>query len=382
MCCRACLRMGAIAYWLLVACESTVRLGEIMVSRIGLVVHSGKPPAIAAASRVRTWADNRKIPCTEIDVWDPAGGIARLSARQEAEQAGNPDLIVTVGGDGTLLRGVRVAAPIDASVLGVDVGRVGFLTEVNSSELEEALDAVHAGRAQIDARLMLTMRSSRPLVIPPGIQTLLRYGRGPALPAPAVRAGEADEVGWGVRLDELALNDVVFEKLSRDRQASVAIYVSGRLFGYYSADALIVSSSTGSTAYSFAAGGPLVSPHLDALVFTPVAPHMIFDRSLILAARNERVAVNVLERSGQVAVSVDGQLRGVLDPGDWLSVYAAPKRARLIRLGEADFLGRVRDRFGLTDSAAALADGTVPQLYDPHEAMPADLAHPGPPDIH
>jgi NAD+ kinase len=353
-----------------------------MISRIGLVVHSGKPAAIAAAARVRTWAGKHKIPCAEIDVWDAAAGIARMSAKQEAERAGNPDLIVTVGGDGTLLRGVRVAAPIDASVLGVDVGRVGFLTEVSSGELEAALDGVHAGLAQIDERLMLTMRSSRPLELPPGMQALLRYGRGPALPAPAVRDGDADEVGWGVRLDELALNDVVFEKLSRDRQASVAIYVSGRLFGFYSADALIVSSSTGSTAYSFAAGGPLVSPHLDALVFTPVAPHMIFDRSLILAARNERIAVHVLERSGQVAVSVDGQLRGVLDPGDWVGVYAAPKRARLIRLGEADFLGRVRDRFGLTDSPAALADGTAPQVYDPYEPMPEDLAHPGPPDIH
>jgi len=214
------------------------------------------------------------------------------------------------------------------------------------------------------------------------MEALLRYGRGPALPPPPVRSGDADQVGWGVPLDVLALNDVVFEKLSRDRQASVAVYVSGRLFGYYSADALIVASSTGSTAYSFAAGGPIVSPQLDALVFTPVAPHMIFDRSLVLAARDQRVGVRVLEHSGQVAVSVDGQLRGVLDPGDWATVYAAPKRARLIRLAETDFLGRVRDRFGLSDSAAALADGSSPQVYNPDAPLPADLAHPGPPDIH
>jgi len=90
----------------------------------------------------------------------------------------------------------------------------------------------------------------------------------------------------------------------------------------------------------------------------------------------------VLEHSGQVAVSVDGQLRGVLDPGDWATVYAAPKRARLIRLAETDFLGRVRDRFGLSDSAAALADGSSPQVYNPDAPLPADLAHPGPPDIH
>jgi NAD+ kinase len=211
------------------------------------------------------------------------------------------------------------------------------------------------------------------------MEALLDYGRGPLLPAPPVRDSAPESIGWGVPLDVLALNDVVFEKLARDRQASVAVYVSSRLFGYYSADALIVASSTGSTAYSFAAGGPVVSPHLPALVFTPVAPHMIFDRSLILDARRERVAVRVLEHSGRVAVSVDGQLRGVLDPGDWVSVYAAPHWARLIRLHETDFLHRVRDRFGLADSAAALADGTAPEVYAPAQPLPDDVAHPGPP---
>jgi NAD+ kinase len=225
------------------------------------------------------------------------------------------------------------------------------------------------------------MRASRPLEIPEGMESLLRYGRGPILPSPAVRDGAAAHVGWGMPLDIIALNDVVFEKLARDRQASAAVYVTGRLFGYYSADALIVASSTGSTAYSFAAGGPIVSPQLDALIFTPVAPHMVFDRSLILAARDQRVGVRVLDHSGQVAVSVDGQLRGVLDPGDWVTVYAASKRAKLLRLADSDFLHRVRDRFGLADAAAAVADGQVPEFYDPGEPLPPDLLHPGPPDI-
>jgi nitrite reductase/ring-hydroxylating ferredoxin subunit len=114
-----------------------------------------------------------------------------------------------------------------------------------------------------------------------------------------------------VPLDVVALNDVAIEELAGDRQASIAVYVTGRHFGYFSADALSVASSTGSTAYSFQASGPIVSPQLDALIFTSVAPHMIFDRSLVLAVRDERVALGVLDRSGQVAVSVDEQLRGV-----------------------------------------------------------------------
>jgi NAD+ kinase len=353
-----------------------------VINKIGLVIHGGRPAAVAAAAQVREWvASHRGAGCVDIDVWnDPER--PRRTAEDEAATAGYPDLVVTVGGDGTLLRGVRIAAPQDIPVLGIDAGRVGFLTEVEAGEIAASLDAVNAGHAEIERRLMLTLRASRPLEIPAGVGALLNSGRGPLLPAPPVREDAPSSATWGVPLDVLALNDVVFEKLARDRQASIAVYVSRRLFGYYSADALIVASSTGSTAYSFAAGGPVVSPHVPALVFKPVAPHMIFDRSLVLDARRERVTLQVLEHSGQVAVSIDGQLRGVLNPGDWVTVYAAPHWAQLVRLRKSDFLGRVRDRFGLADSAAALADGTVPDTYAPvAQPLPDDLARPGPPDL-
>ncbi|MEU2349104.1 NAD(+)/NADH kinase [Modestobacter sp. NPDC049651] len=345
------------------------------IQRIGLVVHGGKPAARDAAARVREWAAAQGLGCADIDVWGE--GAERRSAHEEAERAGNPDLVVTVGGDGTFLRGARVAAAAGALVLGVDVGRVGFLTEVRADRVEEALQAVLDGAVVVDERMTLTMRADRPLAIPPGLEALFRYGRGPALPPPRPRTEVAEEVGWGVPLDVLALNDVVFEKLARDRQASLALYVDGRLFASYSADALVVSSATGSTAYSFAAGGPVLSPDLDALVFTPVAPHMVFDRSLVLSVRH-RISVLVLGRSGQVAVSVDGQLRGVLEPGDWVTVYGARQRSRLVRLAPPDFLGRVRSRFGLTDARAAVADGEAPLVHDPGVPLPPDLAHPGP----
>lgn len=353
-----------------------------MIRRIGLVVHAGRPEAVAAAARVREWAAARcSAGCVDIDVWSDDPAKPRRTAEGEAAAAGYPDLVVTVGGDGTLLRGVRIAAAQDIPVLGVNCGRVGFLTEVKAGEIPAALEAVAAGRVDIERRLMLTMRALRPLEIPAGVGEFLNSGRGPLLPAPQVRAGATASPGWGVPLDVLALNDVVVEKLARDRQVSVAVSVSGRLLGYYSADALIVASSTGSTAYSFAAGGPVASPHVPALLFTPVAPHMIFDRSLVLDARRERVTIRVLAHSGPVAVSVDGQLRGVINPGDWVSVYAARHWARLVRLRESDFLHRVRNRFGLADSAAALADGVAPEVYAPADPLPDDLAHPGPPDL-
>ncbi|MGH3494897.1 MAG: NAD(+)/NADH kinase, partial [Sciscionella sp.] len=301
------------------------------------------------------------IPVSDVDVWRPVSG-QRRSARDEVEAAEHPSLIVTIGGYGTFLRGVRIAAQDDVPVLGVNVGRVGFLTEIEPAAIEPALQAIHSGQAHLDERLMLAMCASRTPEIPADIQALLQYGRGPLLPPPPQRGRSEPGDGTGVTLDVVALNDVVFEKLARDRQASLGVYLDNTFFAAYSADALMVSSPTGSTAYNFAAGGPVLSPRQRGIVFTPVAPHMVFDRSVVLA-EEETVSVRVLDRSGQVAISVDGQLRGVLDPGDWVTVYPADRRARLVRLKPADFYGRLRERFSLADAPAAIADsGPPPRL--------------------
>jgi NAD+ kinase len=347
--------------------------GDGALRRVGIVEHGGRPAAVKAAEEVRRWCEEHGVAWADIDVWD--ADAPRRSAHDEAERAGQLDLVVTLGGDGTFLRGARVALAADAPVLGVDVGRVGFLTEVRVGDVEQALEAVHHGGAQVEERLTLTMRASRPLELPAEMESLLRYGRGPALPPPRLRPGLPKDVGWGVPLEITAVNDVVFEKLARDRQASVGVYLGDRLFASYSADAIIVASPTGSTAYSFSAGGPVLSPQLEGIVMTPVAPHMIFNRSLVVGA-DEVVSIRVLDRSGQVAVSVDGQLRGVMDPGDWVAVYAAPWRARLVRLHRSDFYGRLRDRFALADAPAAAADaGGAPIHYHLSTPPPADMRH-------
>jgi NAD+ kinase len=344
-------------------------MGEVTLRRIGIVVHRGKPRAVETAGVLQSWGTRRGTEVVELDVW--GADATRRHAREELAAAGDIELVVTVGGDGTFLRGLRVAAAADLPVLGIDVGRVGFLTEVEADRAVETVEAFEAGTAVIERRLTLTVRSSRPLEVP---DAFLHGGRGPALPPPAVRPSNPQDVGWGMALDVTALNDVVFEKAARDRQASLAVYIDGRRFVSYSADALVVATPTGSTAYSFAAGGPVVSPRTEALVFTPVAAHMTFDRSLVLAA-DEPVAVRVLERSGQVVVSVDGQTRGVLGPGDWVGVHARPWRARLVRLGEPDFFDRVRTRFRVADAAAAVADGDAPPTYRPDLPVPPDMAH-------
>ncbi|AVH55783.1 MULTISPECIES: NAD(+)/NADH kinase [Streptomyces] len=341
------------------------------VSRVGLVVHSGRAEAVEAACVVRAWCEEHAVRCTDIDVWQDGG---RHDAREEAEAAGEPDLVVTLGGDGTFLRGARVAAENDALVLGVDLGRLGFLTEVPAVCVRSALDAVCEDRIAIDSRMLLALRASCRLEVPADMEAWVRYGRGPLLPPPQVRPDcEADDE-WGIPLDVTALNDVVLEKLARDRQVSVGVYIAGRLLASYSADALLVATPTGSTAYSFAAGGPVISPRAEALVFTPVAPHMAFNRSVVTAP-DEPVGLKVLERSGPAAVSIDGQLRGVLDPGDWIGVYAAPRRLRAVRLGPMDFYGRLRERMNLTDAPAAVADGSPAPLWSVTTPPPADLAH-------
>lgn len=344
---------------------------DVTVRRIGLVVHGGRPEAMAAGRAVRAWCADHAVQCADIDVWHDGG---RHSAWEEVDAAGDPDLIVTLGGDGTFLRGARLAAVHDALVLGVDLGRVGFLTEVPVAFVHSALDAVLTQRLNVESRILLTMRASRRLEVPAGIEELMRYGRRPMLPPPRVRTDCESGGDWGIALNVTALNDIVVEKLARDRQVSAGVYIAGRLLASYSADALLVATPTGSTAYSFAAGGPVVSPRADALVFTAVAPHMVFDRSVV-AAPDEPIALRMLDHSGQAVVSIDGQLRGVLDPGDWIGVYASTRRLRAVRLGPMDFYGRLRERMKLSDAPAAVADGTPPPLWPVTSPRPGDLAH-------
>ena len=174
-------------------------------------------------------------------------------------------------------------------------------------------------------------------------------------------------VGW-------ALNEAALEKVERSRMLEVLLEVDGHPLSSFGCDGVVAATATGSTAHAFSAGGPVVSPRAEALVFTPIAPHMAFGRSVVTAP-DEPVGLRVLERSGQAAVSVDGQLRGVLDPGDWIGVYAARRRLRAVRLKPMDFYGRLRERMSLTDAPAAVADGTPAPLWSVTTPPPDDLAH-------
>jgi NAD+ kinase len=202
--------------------------------------------------------------------------------------------------------------------LGVNAGRLGFLAEVEPHGLGAALDAVWAGSYRVERRTSLAARVM---------------------------------VGGREVAEDLAVNDVVLEKAARERLAHVAVRIGdGGPFARYAADGVMVASPTGSTAYSFSAGGPIVSPRLDAMLFTPIAPHMVFNRSLVLHP-DEVVRLEVLP-DNPVIVSVDGRPARELPPGAVVEVRRGRHDALLVRIERSDFYRLVRSKFRLADPAA------------------------------
>jgi len=161
--------------------------------------------------------------------------------------------------------------------------------------------------------------------------------------------------GGKVVAEDVAVNDVVLEKSPRERLAAVALYVGDGLFARYAADGLIVATPTGSTAYSFSAGGPIVSPRMDALLLTSIAPHMVFNRSLVLDP-HEVVRLEVLPESPRVVESIDGRAVRELDPGTLVEVSRGAHPALLVRVNATDFYSLVRSKFRLADAGETMTN--------------------------
>jgi NAD+ kinase len=234
------------------------------------------------------------------------------------------DLLVSLGGDGTMLRAMRLADRQRAPVLGVNLGKLGFLAEVDVPDLPGALTAIDAKDFVIEPRL-------------------------------AVDAVIGEQVVTG-------FNDVAVVRFPGEASASVAVRVAGHPFVSYAADAVVVATPTGSTAYSFSAGGPIVSPAVEALVVTPAAPHSAYNRGLVLSVADTLV-LEILPGSSRLAVEVDGQVAAHVSPGDRIELRPRPAAARVVRLGRTTFYERARRKLRLTDSAE-IPPG---ELTDPHE---------------
>jgi NAD+ kinase len=221
------------------------------------------------------------------------------------------DLLITLGGDGTLLRGARLLNGANTPILGVNLGRVGFLTTAGPDTLDWALDSIVRGAYATEPRLALQSTIT---------------GRG----------------AKGGKVEPLVLNDVVVHKGGVARVVRLKVSVDGDEVAQYSADGIIVSTPTGSTAYSMSAGGPIVVPTVDAIVVTAICPHTLAVRPLVLAATAVVSIQPIPPWSDDVLVSFDGQVGTPIQPGERLEVRRAERPILLVRLGPESFFKRLR----------------------------------------
>ena len=287
-----------------------------MINAVGLVLHPARDCGPVTAQLV-TWARSRDA--VLYGVPEEVGRIGAAAVSVPAEEiAHRSDLVVSLGGDGTMLRAMRLTLGTRPPVLGVNLGRLGFLAEIDPPELAGALSAIDEHRFTVE-------------------------------PRSGVRATFVRQDG-SVLSDAIAFNDIALARTPGQRTAAVELQVEGHPFVRYAADAVIVATPTGSTAYSFSAGGPIVSPGAEGLLVTPVAPHSAFNRSLFLSS-GEKLALQVLPSSGELAVEADGIVVGHVGPGDTVDLTLLPGAASVVRLGRTTFYQRTRRRLRLTDSA-------------------------------
>ena len=279
-----------------------------------LVAHHERGPAIEAAGLAARWlVDNGH------EVWMVAEDAAALgldalgSTRSPAEA----DLVVSLGGDGTMLRAVHLLDGAPVPLLGVNLGWLGYLTEVEIDELTTALERFAAGPESwiLDERLMLDVD---------------------VVSAAGVALGQ-----WR------ALNEAVLEKQESGHTVRLLVRIDGEPFTSYAADGLIVSTPTGSTAYSLSARGPIVSPRHRALLLTPVAPHMLFDRSLVLDPSETIELVVIGHRTAEL--SIDGRHAAVLSDGDVVRCVPSPATAAFVRFSDRRYHQILKAKFGLSD---------------------------------
>ena len=267
------------------------------MSAVGFLVHERREAAVRAGDELA-----RRLR-------DDGVNTVRLTP----DDASIPvDLVVAVGGDGTFLRAAFVASRVRAPVLGVKVGRLGFLTEVEPADALPLIRDALEGRARIEERLAVVGETEVDGAFPPQ---------------------------WG-------MNEIMVEKLARQRLVRLRVEVDGAYVTTFSADGVIVATPTGSTAYSFSARGPIVSPNVPCLVVTPIAAHMVFDRSFVLAA-DQVVTLEVVGEEPAL-LSADGRETVEVPVGTRVRIRASNRPARFVRRDDGSaFLPRVREKFGL-----------------------------------
>jgi len=285
------------------------------ITRVGIVAKQGLVAAAEQLEQLGVWLARRKIEAVyERDTAGLTGYAAGCAQASRDELPAKVDLIVVLGGDGTLLgMATRIAqSGRDVPILGVNFGSLGFLTETRIDELFTSLEAVLAGTAMSDRRAMLR--------------------------ADTFRGTECFD-------SRIVLNDVVFTKAALSRIIELSISVGDNLVTKVKADGLIVATATGSTAYNLAAGGPIVHPRVDALVLTPIAPHTLTNRPIVVPA-NEVVEVRptVVDASDEIFVTYDGQTGYPLHAGDVVRIRHSERMLELVKAPARNYFELLREK--------------------------------------
>jgi len=284
------------------------------MATIALVVHQDRPEATEVAIETIAWLNS-----IGHDVILPSAEAERLGRSElgidDAELGSRASVAVSLGGDGTMLRTVALVARSDVPVIGVNFGQLGYLTDVEPDGVRKALEQFLAGDYTLEERMMLEVTI----------------------------AGAAGAESTVV----LALNEAVVEKTASGNTVRLDVELDGAFFTPYAADGLIVATPTGSTAYAFSARGPIVEPTHRALLLTPVSPHMLFDRTLVLDD-DSSIRLTVSDHR-PAALVIDGRSMGDLLPGDTVTCRASETVARLVMFGPRDFHSILKAKFGLAD---------------------------------
>lgn len=267
------------------------------IERIGIIYRERSDDAATLARTLmeRLRRTRHHIWCAERDAEDDI-----------VEQLADSQVVLVLGGDGTILSVARLCAPLGIPILGVNFGRVGFLTELEPGEVEEKLPLYLAGEYWLDERTMLQAE----LDAPTGYK---RY---------------------------IALNDVVLVRGAEPRVVRIQVWVDGHHYNTTVADGIIVSTATGSTAYNLAAGGPVLHPQVRSAVMTPIAPHLAADRSLILEP-NAVITLDIEESSAAAVLSADGQLNCDIAPGTQVTVRTNAHMTTFLRRRPPTYFYRV-----------------------------------------
>jgi len=247
---------------------------------VGLFLKPDSEPAAEVARGLEKWLRERGI---EVALDPGAAQALARPARERAAIAASADLLVVLGGDGTLLAAAREAGTRPTPILGVNLGTLGFLAEIAPSELYETLEHVLAGKASVTRRTRLEVEVSH-------------------------EGGPSSE-------PYLALNDAVITRSDLSRMIDLETRVAGSAVTTYHGDGLIVATPTGSTAYSLSAGGPILLPGIQALLMTPICPHTLTQRPVVVPG-DVVIEIDVFPRDGQAQLTVDGQEGRILEPGD------------------------------------------------------------------